>query len=362
MHGYWMIKSIAIANFQSHLRTKLDLSEGVNVIVGPSDGGKSAIFRAINWVLTNRPLGDDFRSNRGGETAVTISVDDLNVTRAKDDQNLYEILDSSFYVTTLRAFGTDVPEEITKILNMGKINMQSQMDAPFLLADSSGEVARTLNQIVNLEEIDASLSEASKRIRSIETSYKMDSILSESIQKRIEEYDYLEEMELAVSELEAKEAMLKSVKSEIQLTEDFIIRYQKLLFTLPEVQKVIDLEPKVDEILNDILDYARSIEEINYITGMIDTLILLIKMREEAEELTSLEETTNGLLIECNDHNILTKENTELKTTISFVQLFSDSLVELDETIKTSESEFAKKMGRICLLCGQTIKTKKKES
>lgn len=54
------IKSIEIENFQSHKYSKLDFSERLNVIVGPSDNGKSAIIRALKWVLFNEPKGTDF--------------------------------------------------------------------------------------------------------------------------------------------------------------------------------------------------------------------------------------------------------------------------------------------------------------
>jgi exonuclease SbcC len=42
-----MIKEIFIQNYLSHKRTSLKLHEGVNVFIGLSDNGKSAIIKAI---------------------------------------------------------------------------------------------------------------------------------------------------------------------------------------------------------------------------------------------------------------------------------------------------------------------------
>ena len=45
------IKKIILQNFQSHKYSIVELDEQLNVIVGPSDSGKSAIIRALKWVL-----------------------------------------------------------------------------------------------------------------------------------------------------------------------------------------------------------------------------------------------------------------------------------------------------------------------
>ena len=42
---------IEIVNFQSHANTKLNFDEGVNVIIGPSDSGKTAVIRAMKWIF-----------------------------------------------------------------------------------------------------------------------------------------------------------------------------------------------------------------------------------------------------------------------------------------------------------------------
>ena len=48
-----MIKSLHIQNFQSHKKTTLKFHKGINVVIGQSDSGKSAIIRALNWTINN---------------------------------------------------------------------------------------------------------------------------------------------------------------------------------------------------------------------------------------------------------------------------------------------------------------------
>lgn len=54
------IKKVIIENFQSHKYSVIDFNEGLNAIVGPTDSGKTAVFRSLKWVLYNEPQGDYF--------------------------------------------------------------------------------------------------------------------------------------------------------------------------------------------------------------------------------------------------------------------------------------------------------------
>ena len=54
------IDKIILENFQSHKYSELEFVEGLNAIIGSTDSGKTAIFRAIKWALYNEPQGDYF--------------------------------------------------------------------------------------------------------------------------------------------------------------------------------------------------------------------------------------------------------------------------------------------------------------
>jgi exonuclease SbcC len=133
----------------------------VNVLVGESDSGKSAIIRALNWVVNNKPSGDSFRSHwENSYTGVGVVVDKFIVWRDKGKENIYAIklekdLGKSIEsLQVFRSFNQDVPEEIKNLLNISPLSLQSQFSSPFLLSMSSGEVAKYLNKIVHLDKID----------------------------------------------------------------------------------------------------------------------------------------------------------------------------------------------------------------
>ena len=56
-----MISRIVIHNFQCHKDLDLDLGRST-VLAGNSNSGKTAVLRALYWVLYNTPSGDSYVS------------------------------------------------------------------------------------------------------------------------------------------------------------------------------------------------------------------------------------------------------------------------------------------------------------
>ena len=168
-----MIKSLKIKNFQSHSDTFLEFSEGINVISGESNQGKTAILRALNWVINNKPSGIAFKSSFSDKKdlcEVSININGKKITRKKNvTVNSYEISNSEPEIgipTILDTIGNNLPSEVSSIINMSDINTQSQFDNHFLLMSSAGEVGRTINKIVNLDIIDELVSNLNSKVLS----------------------------------------------------------------------------------------------------------------------------------------------------------------------------------------------------
>ena len=159
-----MIKRVALRNFQIHEQTNLEFTEGMNVIAGSSDNGKSSIIRAIRWVVMNRPTGFAFHKHGAKQdTAVVIKFSDEEcITRDKGEKSSggYHYKGNVF-----AALRTDVPPEIQRALNLSDINIQSQHDPYFLLQDSPGEVAKKLNVVAGLGIIGDTIKNANAVVR-----------------------------------------------------------------------------------------------------------------------------------------------------------------------------------------------------
>ena len=135
-----MIESITITNFQAHKKFTLELDPKITVVTGKSDAGKSAIYRALRWLCTNRPSGNEFIRWGTDGTRVKLRVDGRTIIRKRGKGNSYS-LDKDSY----EAFGSDVPEDIAKLLNLSEVSFQGQFDGPFWFDKTPGEVSRALN-------------------------------------------------------------------------------------------------------------------------------------------------------------------------------------------------------------------------
>ncbi len=142
------IKKVILENFQSHKYTEMEFDKNLNVIVGPSDQGKSAIIRGIKWALFNEPSGDFFIREGESECSVIIEFsDNTKIKRYRSKtRNAYYLYDENGDEIIFEGFGTNVPHEIMdktlirKVVLDGSrsnaINIGEQLEGgPFLLSE-----------------------------------------------------------------------------------------------------------------------------------------------------------------------------------------------------------------------------------
>jgi len=269
-----MIKSIEIRNFQSHKATELLLNPGVNVIVGLSDSGKSAIIRALRWLIYNRPAGDSFRSHWGGTTNVTVETDQNKVTRIKSKGESGYILQTERDKSdiTFKAIGTDVPEEVKQALNFQDINLQLQLDKPFLLDNSPGEVAQHFNKIARLDVIDQSTQVVQRWIRELEQDIKSNTAELARAEESLKLYNYLPEMEAKVVALEQTEQKRNTLFAQSARIAATLLTLDKVGEEITTQSKILKLEPTIDQALKLVKEKDRKKEDRNNLDAIIYSL------------------------------------------------------------------------------------------
>ena len=262
-----MFEVVAIKNFQSHKDTKLKFANGVNVLVGASDQGKSAILRAILWAVNNRPLGTDdivshwARDKKGKieeEMLVQITTENgFVIRRRSENANQYVLARIGEKDVFFNAINKDVPGDIQKFFRLSDVNIQQQHDSPFLLSQSSGDVAKYFNKIVRLDVIDRVLSNAESARR--DTNKKIKEYEQErlNLQKQIEGYDWLDQAQALAANLNdnviarivSYTADYNALANEIEL----FIKTKDELKNVPDIKSANALIEKIDGIE---IDYA----------------------------------------------------------------------------------------------------------
>jgi DNA repair ATPase RecN len=303
-----MIEKVQIENFQSHKFTVLEFDKGVNIIVGKSDSGKSAIIRNLNWIVNNRPTGNSFIRHGVGvdECSTLLSFYDKipNISRVKNKK------ENTYYIDgdPLKAVGTDVPEEVQTLLNMSEINFQKQLDAPFLISNTAGDVGRFLNRIVNIDQIDTTLKKIESMRRETLRNIDQASDRIDDLTKKISVYDYVPELEKKV------EDVVPLIKSVEYLTDSY--------------NKISDLHEKIQAA-------EKAIKKLSHIEKDNKKIKHLLTQAEELETKKIAYETIVFKLKQIKDvqHLIQQKKNEK----------------------KKAEDMYKKLMPRQCPLCNQEI-------
>ena len=163
-----MLLSLAIKNIQSHADTKIDFSNNITMFVGSGMSGKTAILRAINWVVNNTPNGTALI--RDGEVEARVDMTVLSdgktrkITRLRNKTENCYIIDDDIK-NKLEANRGSVPEDVKNIINMSDINIQEQFFPHFLVFDSPGKIGQFINDVTGIGEIDNVVSYISSEIK-----------------------------------------------------------------------------------------------------------------------------------------------------------------------------------------------------
>lgn len=155
-----VLERLKLVNFQVHRKRLLTLDPKITTIIGPSDRGKSAIVRALRWVLLNEPRGDSFTSFGARQCKVMVLIGGKTIARERGSKNSYRC-DGVEYVS----FGQSVPAPIARVLNVDEDNFQLQHAAPYWLQLTGSQLSKALNRIIDLSVIDATLDLAAQRVR-----------------------------------------------------------------------------------------------------------------------------------------------------------------------------------------------------
>lgn len=250
-----MLLSLLIRNFQSHEESFVEFSPGVTLITGTSNHGKTAILRALNWIINNRPLGDSFIRHDQECCDIILATDKGSVRRLRSKrENLYivgpsesisfdpKVLNESCIQFT--AMGSDVPKEVNDRLRISPINVQQQLDPYFLVLDSPGRVGSYFNSIIHLDEVEDVIDELTKRSRS--EANKIKDLKEE--EKKVDEYIVFYEK----LDLDKFEKLLDRYDRARDLTatkKKEILEFNKLIRELKEIESTLVELPDITSVL-----------------------------------------------------------------------------------------------------------------
>jgi len=228
------IQHLVIENFQSHARSELSFGPGLNVIIGPSDNGKSAVLRALRWALYNEPRGSEFVRVGARECRVTVTMSDgvqvvreLLLTKSgASGRSRYIIRYPDRDEQVFEGFGIDVPAEVIKAHGMPQVlldtdkrvllSLGSQLEGPFLLTESGSLRARAIGRLLGVHVVDAAVRSTQKDIRSARMEVSRLEREAERYAEALKPYEDIPQQEARLNQAEELLATVERLTQRLQ--------------------------------------------------------------------------------------------------------------------------------------------------
>lgn len=298
-----MFKKLNIKNFQSHENSELEFSSGINIIVpedenNPNDVGKTSIFRALQLLCTNRPLGGSYfpKDKKKGKTEISAEFDNCEkITLIKNIKN--KEVESTIYKLGKKKFEFPkkaIPDQIVSALNISEINIQEQLDQPYLVTSTPGEIAKTINKITKIEKSDQWISTLTSEINSTNKDIVRNKQEVSDIETALKKYSDIEETVLLVNRLEKVEVKIEKYTDDY---DDLISKHTefiKLGSWISENRKcVVEVEKLIDEaeiLFVDIENLNVEKEKIQYLLHLSEDIERLKLANEVDQDLRVLQE------------------------------------------------------------------------
>ena len=383
------IKTLELENFQSHKYLKLNISEGFNVITGTNNAGKTAIWRAIDFIFNFGQKGHgsfdpSYVSHKASFCKITVHFyDETKLVRIKSghkgDKNsihIYNDKDELIY-EKLKAdkaydqFVTDFLGDPSYDEELGSLAFVDQSQAPFLISLTSTKIPEVFARLIKSADYD----NAVKILKSENNSYSSTIKSNESeigkLETELEKYCNLDD-EIQIVEDNDK---LIEINDDIENTITNLSKIREDAIALKKRIKDLKTENDNDQKFLNELD---NLDDYITITSSIDDLLKIHKQIESNNEkinVLELENDKDGYLISTGFLSIwdglrktflLIKALDNLNTDLIDKNEGVDSLTQLQESDEAlidsieieiqqyeSENEELSKKLEFCDTCGQ---------
>jgi len=320
------INSIKLKNFQSHKETVLDFADGMNVIHGASDNGKSSIIRGIRWVVLNRPTGEEFRRHGTKKTSVTIKTNNSVIQRIRTDtKNEYRKNKNTY-----KALHTAVPEDISESLNLSEINIQPQQEVYFLIDKSPGQRSKILNEVAGFQVMDKVLKKTNSEIRSINSDIRHTNNQLLDAETVISNLDWINKAEKFLIKLEnyrnnidelickqekitplVNDIVTLEAKKKQFFSDKFLVSLDELLIKKEKLDNLHKKHDKIVHILQRIDTFQKEYKSITVID-----ISEFQKLNDKIDSEKTKQKRLSGIIQEIsNQKKLLMKINTDFKKT-----------------------------------------------
>ena len=381
------IKSIDIHNFQAHTDTHIDFSDGLNIITGESNNGKSSILRAIDWVTDNYPLGNEFIQTGKKDCKVRITysnntfIERYRTIKSTGYYRVGTVLDDGTEeYEQYEGFTNNVPIEVINTHQMPKVaitkniethlNKIGQLEPAFLITDSVNEKAAAIGKITGTDVIDTGIKligseilNTKKEIKQLEediaqTTAKKESIDIEAVKQRLDMLNTLEEQykkhQKLLDDANKIEEEYDDLTQELETSKQKIALFNRVLDNKDAIASITNTFDNIQIYTGLLREYIDKNEELSKEQYTIKMCTEIINNKPEIEKVSKSIDIVKQLLKILNDYNDAISEVENYKTKIQSITETTSKSKEDIESIKKDMYQFIID-SKVCPCCGQEV-------
>ncbi len=359
-----MIESFEVHNFQSWKHAKVNLSPGVNVFVGESDHGKSALaIRSLLWVINNTPEhqlegSSNIRSwwvTAKDETSVSIKVSDspdvIKRVKRGTGHNYYQIGNQQ----RLDKPGAKVPDAVARLLNIQPVNIHEQGDGFFFIGMSDPDKARFLNELVNLDTMAETQSNIQKTLNTEKAEKKTAEAVLLAKTASLGDYDWIEAADSQLKELEAtgqqitankaKQAGLQKAIANIGNIQQQIGATARYPGVADELATLVGIQDRLALNRLKLSQLQQAIKSIEDGQSLLTKYKAITKYKSRIEELTIIQVRYNADIA----------RETTMDNALKAIALLQTKVTTAKATATTLRVDYEAAMPEICPLCESEV-------
>lgn len=292
----YKVTKLVLENFQSHVLTELPVSEGLNVFVGTSGAGKSAIMRALSWVYENEGRNPRRFIHRGTDFA-KVSLYLSNgfiisrvVQKKASGKNGYEVFNP---VTGLvEEYNTKSLPLIQDLLGFTKLdidtdksiplNFQRQGEGWFFIGDgfTPSTRAKLIGAVYQTHFVDAVIKDLDSDTKRLNVLKKEKESGIQEIEKKMTQYEHIEKTKDKIKLLETKMAQLEQLQLKRALLKE---KHDMLCHLEDEINQKETVVAQLAFVDKAYVKLATLQKKVNERNSLADKQNRLLDMRKDAE-------------------------------------------------------------------------------
>jgi DNA repair exonuclease SbcCD ATPase subunit len=356
------ISHVSVKNFQTHVDSFFSLENGMNLIVGTSDSGKTALAKAVNFVIYN--ISDsEYVRYFSKQLEVEIHFEDgaiIKRIKGKDINQVSFKYPDDFDFTTYSAFGTNYPDEVLEFLGqpilskvLGALSYSEQKNKLFLIDLSPSLQPKVISAVIGTEDIQKAADILASDVRDFNDKIKTTEVNIEQLNEKLENnyidldnkiskleeiQDYLtkiNEKDLQVVQLQNSLTNFNSLKKRGKEAENKKAFFASVVDLLQS--EIINLESysnKITNMNNLIVDlenknkkYIKTKENHDKLKKIIDSELSdkLSKIQSKIKDVNNIQKLSDDLLKKTNE-----SDKISLKIS-NYRQAYNDAKSDLDK-------------------------------